>query len=826
VKLLNLSNYNQTAKLIWLGLLALSGAVVLSAFYECFKIEAMQLSILVMLACFIVLAKFFSIKIQGTTEAVIVTETFVFLGIIFISVPAGVLLGLLEILVCRMRAGRQLKNLLDASVISSISVFMGGSFFYLTLQIYGGIDTKPIGLVPLKAQYIITALSILALIYFCANRFLVAVLLALENKKNVWENFIKNFSYTSWNSLIGVLGAGILYVAFSQKDYVIGIVSLPIVILPYLAYQIHFRRIAEKTEENNQVGQLFIAAVEALSTAIEAREQLSPGHTRRVQVYAVEMGKMLNLPADEIKALEIAALLHGVGKLAVPDHILNKQGKLTPHEKERVNIYPLVSAEIVETVGFPYPVANVIRYFHENWDGEGYPEGLRGEEIPLTARILGIADTFDTLRTARPYREAYTREEARKTLLAEAGQRFDPKLVDFFLRHLVQYEQLIATLELPSNIEKTEEESRSAIDVRQKAPHYLEQIHQANREVFALYELARISSGSLSLKELLPFVTVKVQELVPCDTCIVYLTDEESGIATAVHAAGSNAAALQNRKVVPGEGVTGFVLKNEKSICSVNPALDFTNDLVGIAQDYLTMAALPLKANNRLIGVLTVYSQSLLGYNEDHLRLLETTSHVAAEAIARTVQHAETETLSLTDALTGLPNARNLHLQFENEVSRSKRTEKPFQFVMLDLDDFKIVNDTFGHKVGDVLLCEVSKIMREQLRDYDFLARYAGDEFVAILPEISDERMQELCQRIEAAIINYALPVGIRQYARVGVSIGVAAYPRGGETLDQIMIAADQNMYSIKAAHKRQRKALSSFKLPEQSVAAISQKMN
>jgi diguanylate cyclase (GGDEF)-like protein len=183
---------------------------------------------------------------------------------------------------------------------------------------------------------------------------------------------------------------------------------------------------------------------------------------------------------------------------------------------------------------------------------------------------------------------------------------------------------------------------------------------------------------------------------------------------------------------------------------------------------------------------------------------LEAISRIATDALSRAIDHAESENRALTDPMTGLPNARSLQIQFEKEAARAQRTKREFQVLMFDLDEFKKVNDTFGHKVGDLLLRELSKVMRLQLREYDFLARYAGDEFVAILPEITEERALELCNRMEKTVLDFRLPVGDK-FARVGISIGSAAYPSHGETLDQVLIAADRMMYSVKATHKEVR---------------------
>jgi diguanylate cyclase (GGDEF)-like protein len=237
----------------------------------------------------------------------------------------------------------------------------------------------------------------------------------------------------------------------------------------------------------------------------------------------------------------------------------------------------------------------------------------------------------------------------------------------------------------------------------------------------------------------------------------------------------------------------------------VNPALDLSFARVEMVQSYSAMAALPLIADDKLLGAVSIYSCELEHYEDEHLRLLETVSRIAADAISKSIYHAETETRALTDPMTGLPNARSLQIQFEKEVARADRNGSSFQVLMLDLDGFKAVNDTFGHKAGDKLLRELSLVMQTQLREYDFLARYAGDEFVAIIPETDDISVEELCGRLEKAVTEFALPVGDGQIARVGISIGAASYPHGGDTIDQIIISADKAMYNVKTLRKKIR---------------------
>lgn len=185
------------------------------------------------------------------------------------------------------------------------------------------------------------------------------------------------------------------------------------------------------------------------------------------------------------------------------------------------------------------------------------------------------------------------------------------------------------------------------------------------------------------------------------------------------------------------------------------------------------------------------------------MRLLETVSTIAADAISKSQRQLVTETYALTDPMTGLPNARSLQIQFDKEVGRADRAESSFQLLMLDLDRFKLVNDNYGHKAGDVMLKEIGRVIREQLRDYDFLARYAGDEFVALVPETKTRDVVDLCRRIETAVCEFALPVSTDTVANVGISIGSSSYPGEGQTFDEMIVAADKAMYATKSRHKQ-----------------------
>lgn len=631
------------------------------------------------------------------------------------------------------------------------------------------------------------------------------------------------------------LAAALIYIAVSKNEATYVLLCAGLAAAIYLIYRTSFERLEAKTREAEALGRLHLATAEALATAIDAKDQTTHGHVRRVQIYAAGLGKVLRLSNAEIAALKAGALLHDVGNLAVPPHILNKPGRLSPAEFDRMKIHTTVGALLLTRVEFPYPVVPIVRHHHEQWNGLGYPDGLKGDQIPITARIIAVVDCFDSVREDRPFRRGMTRDEAIALLLRGSGTHFDPRVIDLFIKHLPEFESQIAARGLPQQLpaaQVLEPFNLVEADITQTRERgcYMayDQIKNAHREVYALYEIARTFGSSLNIQDTLAILVDKVGHIVSFDTCVVYLYDEGQGYATAAHVAGKNSALLKSKCIAPGEGVTGFAMANRSAVNQLQPSLDFAGAESERGVNYRSMASLALVKDEALLGALSVYSLELDRYTDDHMRLLETVTKLASDALANSMHHAEAESNALTDVLTGLPNARYLALRFEEEVSRAHRTGRSFQVVMLDLDDFKIVNDTFGHKVGDKMLREMARIIQAQLREYDFLARYAGDEFVAVVQELVGSQVEELRARIENAVAQFSLHIRADRRAQVGISIGTATYGNDGETLDQLLIAADQAMYSVKSSHKIEKAtktslaAAASLDLDNDDLASIS----
>lgn len=802
---LDLTSLNTKTKIFLGFLLVLSITALVLGVRGCLSYTPSQFLILSVTLVTSIIVSQYELRISQAKATLSVKEAVVFWAIIWLGVPGGILVSACAAIASYPLFAKDKKRWVTFVFSNIISTFVSATVFYEVLNRFAGMKGSTLSVNMVEPMWLIGSVLMMGALHILLHMSLTSTFLKLDREHLLSNSFKEIFVSSSISYVWGVILTFIADIVFLNFGPGFGLFIVTNIVIAHAAYRLHVNKLAQKTREITEASRIHLATVDALATAIDARDQVGIGHVRRTQIYAIGIGEILGLPDTDIQALSTGALLHDIGKLGVPDHILNKPGRLTPAEMEKMKIHATIGASILDKVDFPYPVVSAVRHHHESWDGTGYPDGLKKEDIPLTARILAVADAYDTLRGARPYREAVSRDEARRFLLNGSGTQFDPKIIDVFLRNLRQFEGEVDAEGLAYALDSSNEilDSLNLNHSNDSKPGYVEQIKRANREVFALYELARVFSSSLNVDDTLKLFVQKIAELMPFDSCVVYLLDKSQEFATARYAEGKNSTNLKGKRIKAGEGATGYVLKKRQAVYNINPALDFSFTQLDFIQDYTAMASLPLIADEVMLGAVSLYSCSLENYVEEHMRLLETVSRIAADAISKALHFKETETNALTDPMTQLPNARSLHLHFENEASRARRSNEEFQLLMLDLDGFKKVNDTFGHAIGDQLLREIAAVMREQLREYDFLARYAGDEFVAIIPETSNADIQDLCQRIESAVSGFGLPIGDGRFAKVGISIGAACYPRHGESLDQIIIAADQAMYSVKATHKQ-----------------------
>jgi diguanylate cyclase (GGDEF)-like protein/putative nucleotidyltransferase with HDIG domain len=616
-------------------------------------------------------------------------------------------------------------------------------------------------------------------------------------------------------------GAAVAQIA-SAANHLFGwqtvLLTGPVVYLIYRSYRLYLHRLEDEKKHAEEVSSLHLRTIEALALAIEAKDHTTHDHLQRVQVYATELAKELGLSTEEQEALRAAALLHDIGKLAVPEHIISKPGRLTPEEFEKMKIHPIVGAEILERVKFPYPVVPIVRAHHEKWDGTGYPYGKAGEEIPIGARILAAVDCLDAVATDRQYRRALPLDEAIKVVIAESGKAFDPRVVAALSRRYVELESMaqqhgVEVSRLSTNLKITNGPAPAAGfeaaapppakgGSSKEAPmDFLNSIAAARQEVQALFEISQDLGNSLSLDETLSVLAVRLGRIIPHHSLAIWVKRE--GVLKPEYVTGEDFRLFSALEIPLGQGLSGWVAENHKAILNGNPSVE--PGYLGDAKKTSTLrsaVAVPLEGINGVTGVLTLYHSERDAFTKDHLRILLAISSKIAVSIDNALRFRQAESSATTDYLTTLPNARSLFLQLDAELSRSRRANLPLAVLVLDLDGFKQVNDRYGHLEGNKVLREVSKALKSACREYDYIARMGGDEFVVLLPGVEPFDAARKAVQFQQALSEVCRD--LLYSASLTVSIGVAHFPLDAEDAEQLLSEADRRMYKEKRERKPQ----------------------
>ncbi len=441
-----------------------------------------------------------------------------------------------------------------------------------------------------------------------------------------------------------------MYITLQYDTLVMLVIGMPVLVALYFGHRQYRNSVRERI---SIIEKSHRETIEALAVAINAKDEVTHEHVLRVQIYAAGVARLLGCGEAEVEALRAGALLHDIGKIAVPDYILNKPGKLTAEEFEKMKLHTVIGAQILGRVEFPYPVVPVVRHHHERWDGRGYPDALKGEEIPLTARILSVVDCFDAVREDRQYRKAMTREEALAFIMGGSGTMYDPRVVGTFITHLPEFEaEIRAQRNTPAptyGIAPVEELSEAA---RQVAPAAgLAESPAAEqtagpqfslKELRGLYTLAQALNAERGRDAAIVAFAEKLRAIVPYDSCALTLPAPDGGQHVVAHAAGQHADLLRGRRIAVGEGVTGWTLANRQPFCNTDPRLDLPPQMAEHFAGYRTLAVFPIIKGAETYGALTLYSSTLDEYNADHRRLLEEALALIAETLSTTVENTTT----------------------------------------------------------------------------------------------------------------------------------------------------------------------------------------
>jgi diguanylate cyclase (GGDEF)-like protein/putative nucleotidyltransferase with HDIG domain len=761
-------------------------------------------------ACYLIIAVLSSglkIQLPGIDGTMSVNFLFILLGVLELSLPETLIVGCTATLVQCLWQARQ--KIVPAKVV--FNVFMMANAIALSYFTYHRL-AKVLG------ENTPVLLVVTALLFFLANTLPVSVIISLTEGKSprkVWADC--HF----WSFPYYIVGAAIVFmVGFvnRQAGWQTSLLVLPPIYWVYRSYQLYLGKLeAEKKQVEiekqhvEDVASLHVRTIEALALAIEAKDHTTHKHLQRVRVFAVAIAQRLGLSEDEIEALRAAALLHDIGKLAVPEHIINKPGKLTPEEFEKMKIHPIVGSEILERVAFPYPVAPIVRSHHERWDGTGYPDGLKHEEIPIGARILAAVDCLDALASDRQYRSALSLEHAMEKVAAMSGTSFDPRVVEILKRRFVELEGMVqagqdttnapglAHVHLERGLDLADGfDDPGVVSVSGGDSDFLSSIAAARQEAQTMFELSQDLGNSLSLGETLSVLSMRLRRLIPYDSMAVFLSKNGRLIPELV--SGDNFRLLSSLNIRIGEGLCGWVAENRKPIMNANPQVEsgYVND----PEKYTTLRsalAVPLEGLNGVVGVLAMYRADRDAFTADHLRILLAISSKIALSVENALKYQQAESSATTDYLTGLPNARSLFVHLARELARCRRTGTALAVMVCDMDNFKQINDLYGHLEGDNLLKDFAGHLKEMCRGYDYVARMAGDEFVVVAPGLKLEAAEEKARRLNQLAVEAGHKVAGRNL--IALSVGTAFCPEDGFDVERLLAEADRRMYSMKQVH-------------------------
>jgi putative nucleotidyltransferase with HDIG domain len=577
--------------------------------------------------------------IQGTLS---VNFLFTLLGVLELSLPETLCIGLASTLTqFYWRPARRPKTvqlLFNLSQVTVSSAMAYGVYRLMVLKVLHGPGHL--------------ALLVAAITHFACNTSAMSTIIGLTESKpirKVWnDSYLWSFPYY----MVGAATAGLIHFLNAHIGWQSSLLVLPPIYLMYRSYRLYLGKLETEKRHAEQVSKLHLRTIEALALAIEAKDENTADHLQRVRVYSMELAKELGVSADETEALQAASVLHDIGKLAVPEHIISKPGRLTPEEFEKMKIHPIVGAEILERVNFPYPVVPIVRAHHEKWDGSGYPYGLAGEAIPIGARILAAVDCFDALASDRQYRKALPLHDAMAKVVADAGTAFDPRVVEILQRRYLELEKLATeqTPDAPAKLStdiKVERGSAPAAGFAKSAePETLTPARGADLDTVlsaarnAAAEIIELKKQSqfLRVEDVFSLAATRLKQFVPYDALAAYCLREE--VLVPVFVSGENFKLFSNLQIPLGEGLSGWVAENHKAILNGNPSVEpgYLND----TKKYSTLRsalAVPMEGTVGLTAVLALYRAHQDAFTADDLRVLEALTELIGPAIETLTMH-------------------------------------------------------------------------------------------------------------------------------------------------------------------------------------------
>lgn len=542
----------------------------------------------------------------------------------------------------------------------------------------------------------------------------------------------------------------------------------------------------------------YVNSIKSLAAAVDARDPYTAGHSERVAEYAVRIGLELGLSESELQTLQFAGLLHDIGKIGIADDILKKPGPLDPAERTIMISHAAISHTILSRVDTFNDIALPVRHHHEWYGGGGYPDSLKGTDIPLAARILSVADAFEAMTSTRPYRKALPIESARASLSNGEGVQFDPRIVEAFLEILGREEATKSQL-WQSLVARTQHSDQPNADPARSQTE-VGLIHPSQgQSLTILYGIAQEMHAILDLPLLLERILGILASVHGKGCYSILLINQETKDLT-VMATTVNQEKVIGTTIPAGTGITGWVAENGRPSLVTNTSED-PRHIAAPETPTLSELAVPLVVEGRTIGVLDVSCAERSAFVSEDIRLLTAVAAEIAAAIEVAQLHEKMRDAAIHDGLTNIYNHRYFYDRLESELKRAHRYKRPLTIAVFDVDGLKDVNDTFGHLAGDNALRVTARALAENIRACDIAARYGGDEFVIIMPETDLPEAELIVKRLMESMDEMSFEVGDRKLMLPGRSYGTAVYPTGGSTPAELFAVADSQ---VRAGKKHQ----------------------
>lgn len=569
-------------------------------------------------------------KVPSVTARFSPSEMFTFTCVLLFGPESGALALAIDSLVLAWRHRWRIEQTLFNFGSLTLSVWIAGTLFFLTAGV------APLTSATAPSNGLLIPLGVLASTYFLINSGLIATAVAFDSRRSPLRVWREHFLWLGPGYAAGACVAFLLVIALQQVHFstlTAFLLIAPVLLVFYFTLQSSFGRAEDAVGHVAALNRLYLSTVETLATAIDAKDEVTHGHIRRVQVAALALAREVGISdAPSLQAIEAAALLHDTGKIAVPEHILNKPGKLTPAEFEKMKLHAPIGAEILSSIEFPYPVVPIVRHHHENWDGTGYPDRIKGTAIPIGARILSVVDCYDALTSDRPYRRRMTDDAAVAILVERRGTMYDPLIVDAFLKARHQI--------MPVGEPGAHPVLRTLTDARASIAQHVETTAApagdvaVTSEVLAVASLARAVSGEAGIADVGALTWMMLRQVVPAVSMSLFTCDGKRDAITAEYVAGAHAGVLRGTRMAVGAGVAGWAAANRRFVLNADPAIDLGPLLAAAAPPLRSSLTMPLVHEGALIGVVSLYASAPDAFSDDHARLLTLLSPSLATSIA------------------------------------------------------------------------------------------------------------------------------------------------------------------------------------------------